>query len=220
MALETPFTYINDLNPLNPAEGDQASDGDNHLRMIKSTLKATFPNITAAVTPTAVELNKLTGLTVSTSDLNTRGVPSGFIGMWSGSIASIPAGWFLCNGLNSTPNLVDRFVVGAGSTYAVSVTGGAATVTLTAAQIPAHTHTFSGTTSTNGSHTHTNTGTTNQLGGSTLVRHSAGTNDFNSTTAAAGDHNHTISGTTSSIGSSGSHENLPPYYALAYIMKA
>jgi hypothetical protein len=40
-------------------------------------------------------------------------IPSGVIVMWSGTIATIPSGWFLCNGTNSTPNLVDRFIVGA-----------------------------------------------------------------------------------------------------------
>ena len=44
--------------------------------------------------------------------------------IWSGSAASIPVGWALCNGGNGTPNLQDRFVVGAGSAYGVGVTGG------------------------------------------------------------------------------------------------
>jgi hypothetical protein len=47
--------------------------------------------------------------------------------MWSGSIASIPAGWALCNGSNGTPDLRDRFVVGAGNTLAVGATGGSTT---------------------------------------------------------------------------------------------
>jgi len=54
-------------------------------------------------------------------------VPSGGIIIWSGSAGSIPSGWYLCDGNNGTPNLVDRFVVGAGSTYAVGATGGATT---------------------------------------------------------------------------------------------
>jgi microcystin-dependent protein len=73
-------------------------------------------------------------------------VPSGGIIMWSGSIASVPAGWFLCDGANGTPDLRDRFVVGAGSSYAVAATGGADFVTLVTANLPAHAHTFSGTT--------------------------------------------------------------------------
>ena len=51
-------------------------------------------------------------------------IPAGAIVMWSGSIGSIPAGYYLCDGQNGTPNLKDRFVVGAGSTYAVGNTGG------------------------------------------------------------------------------------------------
>ena len=55
-------------------------------------------------------------------------VPVGGIILWSGAVASIPGGWALCNGSNGTPDLRDRFVVGAGSTYAVAATGGATTV--------------------------------------------------------------------------------------------
>ena len=51
-------------------------------------------------------------------------VPSGAIIMWSGSIGSIPAGYYICDGNNGTPDLRDRFVVGAGNTYAVGNTGG------------------------------------------------------------------------------------------------
>jgi hypothetical protein len=67
-------------------------------------------------------------------------IPSGGILLWSGSIGSIPAGYVLCNGNNSTPDLRDRFIVGAGSTYAVDATGGSADATL-----PTHTHTATST---------------------------------------------------------------------------
>lgn len=90
-------------------------------------------------------------------------IPSGVILLWSGSIASIPSGWVLCNGANSTPDLRDRFVVGAGTSYAVNATGGANTVTLDATMIPAHTHSLSasGTTGNNNvGHNHTFSGTT------------------------------------------------------------
>lgn len=66
---------------------------------------------------------------VPTSTTN-LGFTSGMIMLWSGSIASIPSGWVLCNGSNGTPDLRDRFVMGAGSTYSVGGTGGAATVNL------------------------------------------------------------------------------------------
>ena len=51
-------------------------------------------------------------------------IPSGSIIMWSGSIGSIPSGYYICDGTNGTPDLRDRFVVGSGNTYAVGNTGG------------------------------------------------------------------------------------------------
>jgi microcystin-dependent protein len=177
--------------------------------------------------------------------------PIGGIILWSGSVASIPANWALCDGTNATPNLVDRFVVGAGSTYAVAATGGAATITLDATQIPAHSHTADGdlTAASAGAHTHTVSGSTNttgshrhtqafgsNVGGNTYS--DAGRINFAGNTSdtainPAGDHSHTVTGTaasngahthditgsTSSVGGGLAHENLPPYYALAYIMR-
>jgi microcystin-dependent protein len=237
MGLETTVNFISDLNPLNPAEGDLAKDGDNHIRLVKTAVKQTFPNITGAVTP-------------SHTDLNTRLVPSGVILMWSGSIATIPSGWLICDGTNGTPNLRDRFVVGAGSTYAVEATGGAATVALAAANLPAHSHSFSGTTSDrsaghthtgstdgHGGHSHTyldataqgagsNVGATYAGGGSQFTFRTATTDGGGAhshgfiTNSESNGHTHTYSGTTSSVGSGTAHENLPPYFALAYIMKA
>jgi microcystin-dependent protein len=128
------------------------------------------------------------------------GIPAGIISMWSGSIASIPTGWALCDGTGGAPDLRDRFVVGAGSTYAVGATGGANTVTLDTTQIPSHTHTGSGSTAaTDLAHTHTGSGTS----GSTDLAHthtgSGNTGDNNvdhihgGTTSTIGDHAHTIS---------------------------
>jgi microcystin-dependent protein len=82
----------------------------------------------------------------------------------------------LCNGSNGTPNLRDRFVVGAGTSYAVNATGGANTVTLDATMIPAHTHSLSASGTTSGqSNDHVHSGTTS---------------------AVSNDHSHTFSGTT------------------------
>jgi microcystin-dependent protein len=236
MGLETTVNFISDLNPLNPTDGDLAKDGDNHIRLIKAAVKQTFPNITGAVTATQ-------------SDLNTRLFPSGGIILWSGSIASIPSGWLLCDGTNGTPNLRDRFVVGAGSTYAVGATGGSDTVSLAEANLPAHSHTYSGTTG-GQSNNHTHTGTTDIQGEHThpifrdlqsssgvlpnSIAANQGISNFGpvntqpsgahahnvSTSGASADHSHNFSGTTSSVGSGAAHENRPPYFALAYIMKA
>lgn len=152
--------------------------------------------------------------------------PAGVIVLWSGSIGSIPAGWVLCNGTNGTPDLRNRFIVGAGSTYAVDATGGS-----TDAIVVSHTHTFSGTTNTTGSHVHEqmfqnttdlpfvqSNGSGPLESGSFPSSSSSGT--FNVVeTRSAGTHSHTYSGTTASSGSSGTNANLPPYYALCYIMK-
>jgi hypothetical protein len=138
---------------------------------------------------------------------------AGMIMMWSGSIASIPSGWGLCDGSSGRPDLRNRFVVGAGSTYAVNATGGSAD-----AIVVAHTHT--GTTSTNGNHTHSadlfrSNGSIDGSGkfGAFTDNNARGTADTN----VAGAHNHTF--TTDSTGSSGTNANLPPYFALAYIIK-
>ena len=65
-------------------------------------------------------------------------VPSGVILMWSGSTDTIPAGWALCNGQDGTPDLTDRFILGAGKTNQPGTTGGAATVTPSVAARSAH----------------------------------------------------------------------------------
>lgn len=69
MALET-ATYIDGLVTTNPTGLDPKSQGDDHIRLLKSTIKATLPNITGAVTATQAELNILDGATLSTAELN------------------------------------------------------------------------------------------------------------------------------------------------------
>ena len=69
MGLET-GTYISDLNSSNPVAGDPVNEGDDHIRLVKSTVKATFPSITGAVTSTHSELNLLDGVTANTTELN------------------------------------------------------------------------------------------------------------------------------------------------------
>lgn len=63
-------------------------------------------------------------LSVAVAGGGGSGVPNGAIIMWSGTVATIPDGFSLCDGSNGTPDLRNRFVVGAGSTYAVGATGG------------------------------------------------------------------------------------------------
>lgn len=84
-------------------------------------------------------------------------IPSGIIAMWSGASNAIPTGWVLCNGQNGTPDLRNRFIVGAGSSYSVGNTGGSDTVSLNTNQIPAHSHGFSLSAVSAGAHTHGHT---------------------------------------------------------------
>jgi microcystin-dependent protein len=165
---------------------------------------------------------------------------SGFIGLFSGPIANIPSGWALCNGANGTPDLRNRFIVGAGDAYVPGSTGGANTVTLDVSQMPSHNHggatggqnadhTHSGYTDSQGNHAHDlNSGyaLTGPEGGGAW--NPGGRSDVSTGTNVAGAHTHNVAtyGASSdhahAIGSQGGgagHENRPPYYALAYIMK-
>ena len=147
------------------------------------------------------------------------GFPSGGIIMWSGSVAAIPAGWYLCDGTNGTPNLTDRMVIGAGSTYSVDGTGGSKD-----AIVVSHTHT--GSTSTHSGHQHTMNTRWDWFDESielqrTVFPFSTGTTsgrEDTKSTNTGGSHSHTMS--LDSAGSSGTNANLPPYYALAFIMKS
>jgi microcystin-dependent protein len=138
-------------------------------------------------------------------------LPSGTIVLWSGSIGSIPAGWVLCNGSNGTPDLRNRFVVGAGSTYAVDATGGSAD-----AIVVSHTHTATSAVTDPG-HAHTiNTQTIATGTGGGIVLNTPFTGSVATNTATTGV---TVATTVNSAGNSGTNANLPPYYALCYIMK-
>ena len=176
-----------------------------------------------------------------TTNLTNSFVPVGGIIMWSGSISNIPSGWALCNGSNGTPDLRNRFVVGAYSDSANSAwpnlapddTGGSADATLVSHShtINNHTHSFS-TTSNPGDHDHNvdvlaefaSTHGTWQTGGGYRQVHTGGTHRKPITSDAGG---HTHSGTTGnqsdsgtdSQGSSSTNANLPPFYALCYIMR-
>lgn len=140
--------------------------------------------ITSVATPTA-----------STDGVNKAYVdarlPAGVIMLWSGSEASIPTGWVLCDGSNSTPDLRDKFIVGAGDTYDVDDTGGATT----------HTH-------------DQNVGTSNAVadGGNVIGASAVSGADMK----APGGGAVTLEEMQSGVQAASS---LPPYYALCYIMK-
>jgi hypothetical protein len=129
-------------------------------------------------------------------------VPVGGIIMWSGSVASIPTGWSLCDGNNDTPNLQDKFIVGAGSGYAVAATGGSAD-----AVVVSHTHGI-----TDPGHNHTVPTVRN---GNTA----SGSGDDGGSNTNSISSTRTTGITINSEGESGTGKNLPPYYALAFIMR-
>lgn len=157
-------------------------------------------------------------------------VPVGAIIMWSGNDSTIPSGWYLCDGTNGTPNLTDRFIIGAGNTYTTGSTGGSNTHdhggttgahTLLSSEIPAHNHTYKDSyfiesfnpgVGSSGTITGADyVGPTNYRGSgdsdndNDYVFYRSGTTDQNS---GGGSHTHTIS----------SANNIPVYYALSFIM--
>lgn len=155
-------------------------------------------------------------------------IPSGIVVMWSGSSVTIPSGWLLCNGSNGTPDLRDRFIVGAGSSYNVGAQGGSKDATLIS-----HSH---GASVTEDSHKHfisaikidnkdfSGTGRTNYQHHGLVADGDPETPGQNDPAKAAGSYtSSTTTGVTVSINSQGSgngiNANLPPYYALCYIMK-
>ena len=159
MALES-GTYINALNASNPTNTDSVSEADNHIRLIKATIKATFPNLTAAVTMTAAEINSITSidsrLTAAegtiTSLNGALSAPSGTTMLFLDT--AVPSGW---NQITTNDNKAIRVVSGstggstggsqsftsafANQTVSGSVTGTSGSTGLTQSQMPRHNHT-------------------------------------------------------------------------------
>jgi hypothetical protein len=168
-------------------------------------------------------------------------VPQGGIIMWSGSIANIPAGWALCNGANGTPNLRDRFIVGAGGSYNPYTTGGAASATtntagwhghgsftgghtLTEAQMPAHSHGVNDPGHNHMVFTDDNTGAA--AGGANRDATPGSFPQGPTSTTTTGVSVQSTGGGQAHmhpINSDGAHQHtvdtLPPFFALAFIMK-
>jgi microcystin-dependent protein len=235
-----------EIDGINIAEGCAPSGINNAIRELMSQLKAqqdgssgdtftltgtlTAATVVASGTVTSSGTLAVTGnltldgasgtsgqslISAGSGATPTWGTPfiSGMIMMWSGSIASIPSGWVLCNGSNSTPDLRDRFVVGAGSTYAVGATGGSANATLVS-----HTHTAS---VYDPGHAHVMTAQ-NQAASDSHLNDAAVASSFSgvfNATPTSQTNITSIQVTNSTEGSSATNANLPPYYALAYIMK-
>jgi hypothetical protein len=220
-----------DISNINIAEGCSPANVNNAIRSLMAQIKDlqagtsgdTIPLTAGGTgqTTASLAINALVPSQTGNSGktLTTNGTlvswgatfVSGMIILWSGSSATIPSGWLLCDGSSSTPDLRNRFVVGATSTYAVGATGGSAD-----AIVVSHTHTATSSVTDPG-HSHTaDVGSSNNA--QTLFgRYSsaAGTLSTNSATTGI-----TVATTNTSTGSSGTNANLPPYYALCYIMKA
>lgn len=185
-----------------------------------------------------------TGFQFPDNSIQTAAIPAGAIVVWNGLISSIPTGWSLCNGTNGTPDLRDRFIVGSGSTYSLGDTGGFNTVTLTSPQIPAHTHPAPASVTGVSTHAHPrSTGTdglhnhpansawrtfpgnpvggpgTARIGAAVPATTAAGAHSHPFAMGDAGSHTHPISVTINPAGSAAAHENRPPYYAIAFIMR-
>lgn len=179
------------------------------------------------VTATAAELNVLSG--------GIAQPPTAAIHMYGGT--SAPTGWLLCNGAavsrstyadlfavvgttygagdgSSTfnlPDLRDRFAVGSGTTYSAGATGGAATHTLSTAEMPAHTHSA---TSVDSGHTHNFA-----VGNNADIDNDVGTSSGSGSTDTTASGTANITTTIASTGGGGAHNNLPPYIGLAFIIK-
>lgn len=168
------------------------------------------PTATAGTNDTQIATTAFVTTAVNSS------FPVGAIVLWSGSVATIPTGWALCDGGTvgplTTPDLRGMFIVGAGGTYAVGATGGSAN-----AITVAHTHTATSTVTDPG-HAHTYLkNTQGQYVGTGVLNTDVWNNQpATSSTASTGI---SVATTVASAGASGTDANLPPYYALCYIMK-
>jgi microcystin-dependent protein len=154
-----------------------------------------FTGVPAAPTALSGTATPQIATTAFVATAVSNAIPAGIISMWSGSIGAIPAGWALCDGTGGRPDLRDRFIVGAGSAYAIGNTGGFNTVTLTTAQIPSHSHNGSGTTGNqNANHTHSisvdfkDTNHTHNVAGGTSIQDRS--HGHSGATDAQGNHAH------------------------------
>jgi len=220
----TNFTAKDTLPTGNSGKIVKGTEIDTELTAVASAIssKADINSPALTGTPTAPTASTGTNTTqiATTAFVLANAIPSGLISMWSGTIASIPSGWVLCNGSNSTPDLRNRFIIGAHSD-----TAGVAYTTVT------------GSNTTSGgskdaitvSHTHTATSTVTDPGHLHAYRYDAavaqngsgrngsgGSSSLNTDSAVT---NITVGTSISTTGSSGTNANLPPYYALAFIMK-
>ena len=233
-----------DITNINIAEGCSPANVNNAIRSLMSLLKnqqdgSSGDPFTVAGTLVSSGQVDITGafrldgtagasgqVLLSAGGANTptwgNAFVAGMIMMWSGTIATIPSGWLLCNGSSGTPDLRNRFVIGAFSDNAdvanTTITGSSTqTGGSKDAIVVSHTHTA---TVTDAGHSHTvpNYGVDQSNVAARLPANGTDTGkvaDVSTTTSTTG-----ITVSNSTEGSSGTNANLVPYYALAFIMKA
>ncbi len=218
------------LNATGGITGNLTGTASNALNAAVATTAEGLTDIASIDTTGNITANKFFGDGSSLTGI--EAFVTGMIILWSGASNAIPAGFVLCDGSNSTPDLRGRFVVGFSNTdsdYDVNDTGGNKNTTLTTSQLPSHSHSAS-------TNTHTMTGSISgisesfggfggsasgvftKFGGVTLGG-TPGSPDSNACGGVNFNGNHSHSVTVGNTGSGSSIENRPPYYALCYIMK-
>jgi hypothetical protein len=229
----TNFTAKDSLPSGNAGKIIKGAEIDTEYTAIASAIssKADLNSPALTGTPTAPTASAATNTTqlATTAFVQTAlasAFSSGMIMMWSGTIATIPTGWVLCNGSNGTPDLRNRFVIGAHSDSAgvaySTVTGSNTQTGGTKDAINvSHTHTATSSVSDPG-HVHPPLSPATSFGGS--PNNSQGlrgdvAQSTNMATTGSAVTGITVSTSLSTEGSSGTNQNLPPYYALAFIMK-
>ena len=134
--------------------------------------------------------------------------------LWYGNTGNIPGGWVLCDGNNSTPDLRDRFVIGAGSAdHTPGSTGGSNSITLSEANLPSHRHFVVSNDLGGQNRTNSNVSANNQ------VRKGTGAGNLYESYNLASTGSEAASGRSSAVGSGTAINNKPLYHALCYIMK-
>ena len=144
---------------------------------------------------------------------NASAFVTGMIILWYGDTSNIPGGFVLCDGQNSTPDLRDRFIIGAGNNFSAGGTGGSNSVTLSEANLPSHRHFVVSNSLGGQNRTGSNVSANNQVAKGT----GAG-NLFESYNLASTGGN-ASAGRSSLVGSGTAFDNKPLYHALCYIMK-
>ncbi len=144
---------------------------------------------------------------------NASAFVTGMIVLWYGNTGNIPGGWVLCNGQNSTPDLRDRFVIGAGNNFNPGDTGGNNSVTLSEANLPSHQHYVVSNSFGGQNRTNSNVSANNQVAKGTGAGNLYESYNLASTGGSAS------AGRSSSVGSGTAFDNKPLYHALCYIMK-